>query len=165
MMITIVKGFLLMSRNCTLDVFILRKCCLFPQWPCPLPMGLLKNSWSPNSTYLYWDFYLLSWWWQPLWSGGLLFQLPVQLKKASQLQFLFKISVSCTQRLSRSKEIRKKLGKTLQKTCLFQASQPSGSAQIGNSWNEPAQIRNSWNEPAQIRNSRNGLALMHCTAH
>ena len=53
------------------------------------------RSWSPNSTYSYWDFYLLSWWWQPLWSGGLLFQLPVQPKKANQRQFLFKISVSC----------------------------------------------------------------------
>ena len=36
------------------------------------------------------------------------------------------------------------MGLTLQKTCLFQASQPSGSAQIRNSWNEPAQIRTNW---------------------
>ena len=106
-----------------------------------ISVSMLGRSWSPNSTYLYWDFYLLSWWWQPLWSGGLLFQLPVLPEKASQLRFLFKISVSCTWRLSKGKKIRKRLGKTLQKTCVFQASQPSGSAQIRNSWNGPAQIR------------------------
>ena len=78
-----------------------------------------KHSWSPNSTYLHLDFYLLSWRWWPLWSGGILFQWPVLQQKAREVHFLFKISVSCAKRLSRSKKWRLKTYGNLQKTCLF----------------------------------------------
>ena len=59
-----------------------------------------NTSWSPNSTYLHLDFYLLSWRWWPLWSGGTLYQWSLQPEKASQDPCLFKISVSCTWRLA-----------------------------------------------------------------
>ena len=41
---------------------------LKPRWffPCP--------SWSPNSTALHLDIYLLSWWWGVLWAWGIFFQ-------------------------------------------------------------------------------------------
>ena len=52
-------------------------------------------SWSPNSTYLHLDFYLLSWQWWPLWSTGTLYQWSLQPEKASQDLCLFKISMSC----------------------------------------------------------------------
>ena len=110
-----------------------------------------KISWSPNSTYLHLDFYLLSWRWWPLWSGGLLFQLPVLPEKASQVQFIFKISVSCPSRMTGDKKMRRILGKILQKNCLFQAS-PSFS-QFGLRWGTPNQDKLSlaWDGAPQIR--------------
>ena len=78
-------------------------------------------SWSPNSTYLHLDFYLLSWRWWPLWSGGVLYQWSLQPEKASQDQCLFKISVSCTWRLSGWKNRDEKLSWTSGKACLFHA--------------------------------------------
>ena len=78
-------------------------------------------SWSPNSTYLHLDFYLLSWRWWPLWSGGTLYQWSLQPEKASQDPCLFKISVSCTWRLSGWKNRDEKLSWTSGKACLFHA--------------------------------------------
>ena len=56
----------------------------------------LLCSWSPNSTYLHLDFYLLSWRWWPLWSTGTLYQWSLKPEKASPDRCLFKISVSST---------------------------------------------------------------------
>ena len=47
----------------------------------------LYFSWSPNSTCLHLDFYLLSWWWQPLWSGGLLYRWLLPQQKAYWIHF------------------------------------------------------------------------------
>ena len=52
--------------------------------------------WSPNSTYLHLDFYLLSWRWWPLWSSGTLYQWSLKPEKGSQDRCLFKISVLYT---------------------------------------------------------------------
>ena len=65
------------------------KICHFFRFGAILPLSIYihpsawKTSWLPNSTYLHLDFYLLSWQWQPLWSGGLLFLCPVLPEKAS----------------------------------------------------------------------------------
>ena len=34
----------------------------------------IRGSWSPNSTVLHLDIYLLSWWWGALWAWGIFFQ-------------------------------------------------------------------------------------------
>ena len=49
--------------------------------------GLPMDSWLPNSTCLHLDFYLLSWWWQPLWSGGLLYRWLLPHQKAYWIRF------------------------------------------------------------------------------
>ena len=83
------------------------------------PAVYIYCSWSPNSTYLYLDFYLLSWRWWPLWSGGTLYQWSLKPEKASPDRCLFKISVSWTLRLSRSRKWDEKLSKTCQKPVCF----------------------------------------------
>ena len=77
---------------------------------------IIVISWSTNSTYLHLDFYLLSWRWWPLWSTGTLYQWSLKPEKASPDRCLFKISVSCTLRLSRSKKWDEKLSKTYKHT-------------------------------------------------
>ena len=94
----------------------LTACHGWPAGPCYFML-----SWSPNSTFLHLDFYLLSWRWWPLWSGGTLYQWSLQPEKASQHPCLFKISVSCTWRLSGWKNRDEKLSWTSGKACLFHA--------------------------------------------
>ena len=65
-------------------------------------------------TQLIYVFYLLSWWWQPLWSGGLLFQWRVLPKNASQVWFFsskYPCHI-CTWRQSRSRKWDNKMSKT-----------------------------------------------------
>ena len=76
-------------------------------------------SWSPNSTCLHLDFYLLSWWWQPLWSGGLLYRWLLLQQKAYWIRFFFKISFLCIFCPWHSKKQGKKQIKTLKKTVFF----------------------------------------------
>ena len=76
-------------------------------------------SWSPNSTCLHLDFYLLSWWWQPLWRGGLLYRWLLLQQKAYWIRFFFKISFLCIFCPWHSKKQGKKQIKTLKKNCFF----------------------------------------------
>ena len=95
---------------------------ILPGWMIPCPP---VPSWSPNSTYLPLDLYLLSWRWWPLWSGGLLYQWSLRPKQTSWVRFFRKISVSCTYCPWRSKKQEEKLAKTLQKKVFLQPPRPN----------------------------------------
>ena len=88
----------------------------------PQSEGACAASWSPNSTCLHLDFYLLSWWWQPLWSGGLLYRWLLPQQKAYWIRFFFKISFLCIFCPWHSKKQGKKQIKTLKKLFFLSTS-------------------------------------------
>ena len=71
-------------ENPIILIFLTKSGCILATWAANILVD------CPTQLICISDIYLLSWRWQPLWSGGLLYQWPVRPKKAGQTRFFFK---------------------------------------------------------------------------
>ena len=80
------------------------------------------TSWSPNSTCLHLDFYLLSWWWQPLWSGGLLYRWLLPQQKAYWIHFFLQNILSMYILSMTQQKAGQKTDTNPKKTCFYSST-------------------------------------------